>query len=653
MPPLNVAALSCPAALGDFEHNLQKLCACLEAAHTQKADLVVLPMGVLGGMPLGGLAHLPSFVEAEAKALATLTHATRHWHPVCALGVRVVHAGTLLHAVAVCAKGQLWGLVPQTTPGPWPELEAGIQTCLPNLPPSATWTPPPLPLPLAPGPIPLGGHLFLLNGWILAFGVHETVATEMLCAPILQGLCQAYPWHFDFSPTPPLRAHCALVRANLCGGGGEWLFAGGATLTHAPRGNSPSPPLSTPPFQPAGLYGLLQAPPHNTSIAPPPNSIALPFEAPPPPPATHLTPRGPSSSPLSPYFENTHVYLHPLWGKFETESTPACGLAINPGDNPNRAYAEGEDEAQNLECLWEALARGLGEYMEAAGCFQCVGLGLSGGRDSALALLAAWRWAKNQGNPKQLVHAFSMPSPHSSAQTRQAAQTLAAELGVSFAEHPIEAAYEREKKAVELMLGHAASELTLQNIQARIRTMRMWNWANSAQALFLQTGNHSEKAVGYTTLGGDFSGGFALLADLPKTWVVRLLSHIQQRLRLEGLGQIFSMPAGPELATGQTAETELMPFPLLDTLLEGFLGEGLTGKALLHFAQQRLPQVDSTTLYSNVQRIQKLVFLSQHKWHHAPPGLRLYSKSLRRFQWPLGAKLEAPVLHPTPGPFPT
>jgi len=51
--------------------------------------------------------------------------------------------------------------------------------------------------------------------------------------------------------------------------------------------------------------------------------------------------------------------------------------------------------------------------------------------------------------------------------------------------------------------GKQPTELTRQNIQARIRGQRMWNWANTAGALFLQTGDMSEKAVGYTTIGGD------------------------------------------------------------------------------------------------------------------------------------------------------
>jgi NH3-dependent NAD+ synthetase len=71
--------------------------------------------------------------------------------------------------------------------------------------------------------------------------------------------------------------------------------------------------------------------------------------------------------------------------------------------------------------------------------------------------------------------------------------------------------------------GQAPTELTRQNVQARLRGQRMWNWANSSGALFLQTGDMSEKAVGYTTMGGDLEGALSVIANVPKTVVVALL----------------------------------------------------------------------------------------------------------------------------------
>ena len=41
--------------------------------------------------------------------------------------------------------------------------------------------------------------------------------------------------------------------------------------------------------------------------------------------------------------------------------------------------------------------------------------------------------------------------------------------------------------------------------------------------LVLTTGNKSEMSVGYATLYGDMAGGFAVIKDVPKTLVYKLV----------------------------------------------------------------------------------------------------------------------------------
>ena len=103
----------------------------------------------------------------------------------------------------------------------------------------------------------------------------------------------------------------------------------------------------------------------------------------------------------------------------------------------------------------------------------------------------------------------------------------------------------------------------------------MWNWSNSSGGLFLQTGNMSEKAVGYTTIGGDLEGALAVLANVPKTVVMSLLDYLQEQTGYEGIGLVLAKPAGPELAPDQEGEKELMPFPVLDACFHLFAAEKL------------------------------------------------------------------------------
>ena len=200
-----------------------------------------------------------------------------------------------------------------------------------------------------------------------------------------------------------------------------------------------------------------------------------------------------------------------------TYPVPAHGSFFLPDPTPPPSPRE-----VFFEEILDALTMGVGDYFEKNGIFRSIGVALSGGRDSLLTLLIAHRYASRvrPEAPGSLLHAFYMPSRYSSEETRCAAETICRELGVPLAIVPIDEAYERELAATEAMLepGESVTELTKQNIQARIRGQRMWNWSNSSGGLFLQTGNMSERAVGYTTIGGDLEGALGVLANVPKTW---------------------------------------------------------------------------------------------------------------------------------------
>src|SRR5690606_34807340 len=175
-----------------------------------------------------------------------------------------------------------------------------------------------------------------------------------------------------------------------------------------------------------------------------------------------------------------------------------------------------------------------------------------------------------------MIHTFFMPTRYSSDATAKAAEQIANDVGATFSIVPIEEAFDREREATTTMLGGAApTEITLQNIQARLRGQRMWNWSNTSRALFLQTGNMSEKAVGYTTVGGDLEGCFSVIANLPKTVVVALLDRLRRRYAFEGIDMTLGTVAGPELAADQSGESELMPFAVLDACLYLYAGEKL------------------------------------------------------------------------------
>ena len=296
-----------------------------------------------------------------------------------------------------------------------------------------------------------------------------------------------------------------------------------------------------------------------------------------------------------------------------------------------------------LDDFYEVLTLGVADYFRKTGAFNKFGVAISGGRDSCLALLVAWGAVKKlhpalegpalKERCARMISAFYMPSPFSSQGTRAAAAQLAQDVGASFEVVAIDEAFARERVATATMLareGKPVSDVTLQNIQARIRGQRMWNWANSSGALFLQTGNMSEKAVGYTTVGGDLEGCFSVIANLPKTVVVALLVRLQERFALPGIDSTLATVAGPELAANQAGEKELMPFAVLDACLYLYVGEKLSRQELARALPSLFPDIDAHQLEAWAKKFTRLFTRSIFKWVQAPLVVHLGALDLDR-----------------------
>jgi NAD+ synthase (glutamine-hydrolysing) len=208
----------------------------------------------------------------------------------------------------------------------------------------------------------------------------------------------------------------------------------------------------------------------------------------------------------------------------------------------------------------------------------------------------------------------------------------------------IDEAYERELDVTRVMLnGEPPTALTMQNIQARLRGQRMWNWANSSGALFLQTGDMSEKAVGYTTVGGDLEGALSVIANVPKTVVVALLERLERRFGFKGIHATLQTTPGPELADAQTAEHELMPFPVLDACLHLYASEKMSPDEIAVALVGLFPTISATQAHDWATRFTRLFTMSIYKWVQSPLSLHVGSLDLEReraLQMPVVQKSE-------------
>jgi NAD+ synthase (glutamine-hydrolysing) len=269
----------------------------------------------------------------------------------------------------------------------------------------------------------------------------------------------------------------------------------------------------------------------------------------------------------------------------------------------------------DLEQMRLALELGLNDYVRKNG-FKEVVVGVSGGIDSALvAALAA------EALGAERLHCVSMPSRYSSEATRGDAQRLAENLGCDFREIAIEPMVEAFGDALAPSFADVASDLTEENVQARIRGVLLMALSNKFGWLLIATGNKSELSVGYATLYGDMAGGFALLKDVYKTDVFRLARHLNERAGRELIPQsIIDRAPSAELRADQLDEDSLPPYPQLDQVLEAYVEDDRT-----------LEELSSDGFDKDVvQRAVALVDRAEYKRRQAPPGVRLRPKAFGR-----------------------
>ncbi|MBI4437845.1 NAD(+) synthase [Candidatus Uhrbacteria bacterium] len=281
------------------------------------------------------------------------------------------------------------------------------------------------------------------------------------------------------------------------------------------------------------------------------------------------------------------------------------------------------------------------DYFEKSGAFKRFLIALSGGKDSCLTLLLVHRAVEQEAARRGLVgeerSAFlremiwcvDMPSVHNSQETRSISRRVCDDLGVTLLVSPIHEAVQQERAALMATLNtQTLSPQVEQNIQARVRGERMWNLANECQGLWLQTSNMSEKAVGYTTIGGDMMGAYGLIANLPKTVVIEFLRWWYEKTGLWILSVLDTSTASAELQDGQSDENDLMPFPILDACFALFVGEKMTIEEVKVVLQQMWS--DEPRIPEWVDRFARLFLNSIFKWVQTPLCAHLGSLDLDR-----------------------
>ncbi len=265
--------------------------------------------------------------------------------------------------------------------------------------------------------------------------------------------------------------------------------------------------------------------------------------------------------------------------------------------------------------VYGALCLGVRDYVDKNG-FERVLLGLSGGIDSALTATIA----VDALGPERVACAV-MPSPYSSEETQEDARRLAENLGIERFELPLEEVMSAYRQALAQAFEGTEPGVAEENVQARIRGNLLMALSNKFGWLVLTTGNKSEYSVGYTTLYGDMAGGFAVLKDVPKTWVYRL-AHFRNAVAPGELipASVLARAPSAELRPDQRDEDSLPPYDMLDEILEEYIEEDQGREQLI---RRGLPA-------EVVDKVIRLVDLAEYKRRQAPPGIKISPKAFGR-----------------------
>ncbi len=335
-------------------------------------------------------------------------------------------------------------------------------------------------------------------------------------------------------------------------------------------------------------------------------------------------------------------------------------LIVNPKENIGKIYplTKGLDKSlteqkiftleyeSDLERTYKTIIQGIRDYFKKCGFKRAV-LGLSGGLDSTVCavLLADAIGKKN-------VFGISMPSHITSRESMSDAEQLAKNLGINFTEATIRPMIDTTTECLNNLFktvekhwdGRYKTSFTPDNIQARSRAMFLWGISNEfSSCIPIATSDKSELYMGYATINGDMSGGFAPIADVPKTKLfafARWLNKNREEKNAIPEAIILKKP-GAELAidpkTGKPliAEDALMPYEFLDEIIWRVENKNEGYQTLLktEFIYEKHNPISIEQKTEWLDKFFRRMSTALYKWSILPPSVIVESKSINKYDY--------------------
>lgn len=240
-----------------------------------------------------------------------------------------------------------------------------------------------------------------------------------------------------------------------------------------------------------------------------------------------------------------------------------------------------------------------------------------------------------------LLFTIYQATNHSSTTTRTAAKEIAGACFSSHFETDVEPIVKQYVTAMEASLDRTFSwetdDLTLQNIQARVRSPMAWMLANATRSILLTTSNRSEGSAGYCTMDGDTSGGLAPIAGIDKAALRQWLQWMEQTGdanggRVPALSFINRQEPTAELKPGQTDERDLMPYVLLDAIEALAIRDKKHPREILEILSAE-GRFERSVILRGIERFCRLWSQNQWKRERLAPSFHLDDRNVDPRTW--------------------
>ncbi len=605
---IKVAAASPPLRVADCAYNRQQILLFMEKAKDLGVNLLVLPELALTGYTCGDLFGQDTLLAGALEALEAITAATQGSSLVLVVGLPLEIKGRLYNCAAVLQGGKVLGVVPKRnipgygefyetrnfTPGP-----GTVQDCRIG----ERW-------------VPFGGDMIFRCLQLPDFCLGVEICEDLwVPQPPSARLAAAGATVIANPSASDEAAGKAAYRRTLVESQSARLCC--AYLYAASGGGESTTDLV---FSAHNLIGedgslLAESPPFGEGFAVTEIDVTR---------LAGQRRRTGTWPPVPDGFDEIYFQLD-LAPTFLTR--PVSPVPFVP---------QGEEErAARCQEILSIQAHGLKKRMEHTRCPGLV-LGISGGLDSTLALLAAVRAMDLLERPRKEILAVTMPCFGTTSRTKGNAQALCQALGVSLQTVDI-----REAAALHLRdIGHdgATPDVTYENAQARERTQVLMDLANRTGGLVVGTGDLSELALGWATYNGDHMSMYGVNASVPKTLVRHMVAAVAAQspepLR-RVLLDILDTPVSPELLPAKDGEIsqrteELVgPYQLHDFFLYYTVRWGFPPAKVLRLAERAFAgSYERRTILRWLGSFYRRFFAQQFKRSCLPDGPRVGSVAL-------------------------